>query len=124
MYQQVTILGNVGSEPELKQVGGTAVCEFSVAVNRRWTTSAGEKREETTWFKVSHWGKGGEASAKYLAKGRQVMVVGEVGVSAYVSKSGEAQASLAIRAGTVQFIGGGEKRDGGRDDEGFEDVPF
>ncbi len=124
MYQQITIVGNVGKEPELKEVGGTKLCEFSVAVSRKWTTSGGEKREETTWFKVTQWGKGAEASARYLSKGRQVLVVGEVSVSAYVSKSGEAQASLGIRASTVQFIGGGEKRESAVERDEFEDVPF
>ena len=49
MYQQITIIGNVGRDPEMRYTqGGVAVCDFSVAVNKRYTTAGGEQRDETT----------------------------------------------------------------------------
>ena len=59
-YQLTTIVGNLGDDPEMRYLDdGTAVTTFSVATNRRWTDAEGEKREETTWFRVTTWRKQG-----------------------------------------------------------------
>ncbi len=137
MYQQVTIVGNVGRDPELRYLqNGTAVCDFSVAVNRRFTSN-GEQRDETTWFKVTCWRQLAETVNQYLSKGRQVLVIGEVKASAYLDKSGQPTASLELTANTVKFLGnrsegGGSDQDGGYNNryEDFappgqvDDIPF
>ena len=76
MYQKVIIVGNLGTDPEMRYMpDGTAVTNFSVATNRRWTDRAtGEPREETTWFRVSVWRQQAETANQYLSKGRQVLV--------------------------------------------------
>ena len=53
-YQYTVIIGNVGRDPEMRYTqAGVAVCDFSVAVSRRWQDkNTNEKREETTWFRV------------------------------------------------------------------------
>lgn len=106
MYQQITIIGNVGRDPEMRYTqGGVAVCDFSVAVNKQYKTAAGDLRDETTWFRVTCWRELAETMAKYLTKGKQVMVVGEIHGSAYVDKSGMAAATLEITADKVKFLG-------------------
>jgi single-strand DNA-binding protein len=106
MYQQIIIIGNVGRDPEMRYTqGGVAVCDFSVAVNKKYTTSGGEQRDETTWFRVTCWRQLAETMGKYLTKGKQVMVVGEVGASAYTDKSGQPAATIEITASTVKFLG-------------------
>ncbi len=119
MYQQITIVGNVGRNPELRYTqNGVAVCDFSVAVNKV-TNVNGEKREKVTWFKVTAWRQLAELVNQYVQKGRQVMVVGEVSVSAYTDKSGQPAATLELTANEVRFLGG---RDGGGEGRGnFED---
>lgn len=115
MYQQITIVGNVGREPELRYTNsGIAVCDFSVAVNRRTKTSSGEQIDETTWFRITAWRNLAEVVAQYLKKGRQVMVVGTVKASAYLDKAGQPAATLEITANEIKFLG---SREGG---EGFE----
>jgi single-strand DNA-binding protein len=110
MYQSITILGNVGRDPELRYLqNGVAVCDFSVAVNKRFNVN-GEQREETTWFRVTCWRQLAETVKQYLTRGRQVMIVGEVRATAYLDKSGQPAATLEITAQTIKFIGG---RDGG-----------
>jgi single-strand DNA-binding protein len=100
MRAQIQIAGNLGSEPELKSVGDSNVCSFSVAVNRK---VKGEK--VTDWFNVSVWGKTGEACAKYLAKGKQVVVAGALEPRAYTTTgSGEDRVSLDVRANEVHFL--------------------
>lgn len=132
MYQQITIIGNVGRDPEMRYTqGGVAVCDFSVAVNKRYTTAGGDQRDETTWFRVTCWRQLAETMGKYLTKGKQVMVVGEVTASAYTDKSGQPAATLEITANTVKFLGqrqeadensagaGGGNRGGSRGDDDF-----
>ena len=61
MFQQLIAVGNLGRDPELRYTpNGVPVTSFSVAVNRRWTSSDGTPGEETTWFRVSAWRKLGE----------------------------------------------------------------
>lgn len=107
-YLKLVIVGNLGNDPELRYTsGGDPVCNFSVAVNRKWTGKDGQKHEETTWVKVAAWGKLAETCNQYLLKGRQVLVEGEVlKADAYSNKDGEAKASLVLTAQNVRFLGG------------------
>jgi len=124
-FQQTIIIGNVGRDPELKYTqSGTAVCDFSVAVSRRWTdSSSGQQREKTTWFRVSAWRGLAETCKQFVHKGMQVMVAGDVDVSAYVDQSGEARGSLELTARDIQFLGGRDDANaGGREEQ--EQMPF
>ena len=70
------------------------------------------RTDETTWFRVAVFGRQAEPCARYLAKGRKVLVVGRVSARAYTANDGEVRASLEIRASTVQFLSGrGEDED-------------
>jgi single-strand DNA-binding protein len=124
MLNQFSIIGNVGNTPELRYTQqGVAVCDFSVAVNKRYKTANGEQREETTWVKVTCWRGLAENVAQYLKKGRQVYVSGEASVSAYMSKdNSEPRASLELTANNVTFIGGRDDAQSGGDSG--ESLPF
>lgn len=117
MYQQTTIIGNVGRDPELRYLqNGVAVCDFSIATNKRFTTANGEQRDETTWFRVTCWRQLAETVKQYVTRGKQVMVVGEVKATAYLDKSGQPAASLEITAQTIKFLGGREGGASGGDE--------
>jgi single-strand DNA-binding protein len=117
MYQKVIVLGNLGNDPELRYTAqGDAVASFSLAANRRWTNSDGQPGEETTWFRVSVWGKQAESVNQYLAKGRQVLVEGRLtpdratgGPRIWTGDDGQPRASFELRALMVQFLGGGSR---------------
>jgi single-strand DNA-binding protein len=109
----IAIVGRVGRDPETRQTdGGKTVTNFTVADNRRYTAGDGEQREETTWFRVSAWGKLGEICGQYLRKGREVAVVGRVrgdengNPRVWQGQDGEARASFEVTARSVQFLGG------------------
>lgn len=136
-YQQITIVGNVGRDPELKYLpSGVPVCNFSVAVNERRGT--GENRtEKTTWFRVAAWRQLAETVSQYLTKGRQVMVVGTVEARAYTDNAGQPAVSLDITARDIVFLGqrgdgqggsGGDYADdysgGAGSAESMSDIPF
>jgi single-strand DNA-binding protein len=116
MFQQLILVGHLGSDPELRYTAdGTPVAHFSVAVNRRWTKEDGSQGDETTWFRVTTWRKQAETVNQYLKKGSQVMVVGRVSGRGYVGADGTPRASLEVTADTVKFLGGAPRS---------EDSPF
>jgi single-strand DNA-binding protein len=130
-YQYTVIIGNVGRDPELRYTpSGVAVCDFSLAVNRTWTDrQSNERREETTWFRVTCWRQLAEIANQYVVKGRQVMVAGRIGASAYIGQDGEARASLELTALDLQLLGRRDEGfESGGEDEGYpsepEDLPF
>ena len=112
MYQQTTIVGNVGQAPELRySQGGVAACNFSVAVNEKWTDkTTDEKREKTTWFRVTCWRGLAETVNQYVTKGMLVMVIGTITASAWM-KDDTPQATLELTAQTVKFLSRVEDQD-------------
>ena len=139
-YQKVIIVGNLGRDPEMRYTpDGTAVTSFSVATNRKWTNSDGSQGEETVWFRVSVWRKQAEIAAKYLAKGRQVMIEGRMtpdratgGPRVWTGQDGTPRASFEMTADRIIFLSGrseGQTSGGGgvRDDQNYvaeDDIPF
>ncbi len=107
MYQEITIAGNLGRDPELRYLpSGQSVCDFSVAVTERWTDrQTNEAQEKTTWMRVTCWGRLAEICNEHLSKGRQVLVVGTIDASAWTGQDGEARATLELTARTVKFLG-------------------
>jgi len=113
MYQKMIIIGNLGSDPEMRYMAnGTAVTNFSVATNRRFKRGE-ETVDETTWFRVSVWGRQAETANQYLSRGRRVMIEGRLrpdpqtgGPRTYQRNDGSAGASFELTADNVQFLGG------------------
>ena len=104
---KIIVIGNLGRDPEMRYLpSGRSVTNFSVASSRRYTTSAGEQREETQWFNVSAFGRLGESCNQYLAKGRQVYVEGRLNSRTYQDRNGETRVSLDVNATEVHFLGG------------------
>ena len=112
MYSKILIVGNVGRDPEMRYTpSGQAVTSFSVATNRQYTNNNGESIKETTWFRVSAWGKQAETCNQYLRKGSKVLVEGRLtsdpstgGPRIWTSQDGNPRASFEISAGTVRFL--------------------
>src|SRR6266705_3711363 len=102
---QITIVGNVGSAPELSY-GQSSVpfCRFSVAVNEQWKTD-GEKREKVTWFPVVAFNSLAETCANYIDRGRLVAIQGRVQTREYEDRAGTKHQVMQILAEKVTFLG-------------------
>lgn len=114
---KLMIIGNLTRDPELRSTpNGIAVCSFTVAVNRRRSSSAeAGSQPEADFFRVSAWRQLGENCARYLAKGRKVAVVGSVTVNTYTGQDGTTRASLEVNADDVEFLSPrGEGGEGGQ----------
>lgn len=107
MYQQITLVGNLGNDPEMRYTpSGVPVASFSLAVSRSWVGQDGQRQEKTTWFRVTAWRKLAETVSQYLSKGRQVLVIGEIeDARPYTDRDGNLRAALEVTAQTVRFIG-------------------
>ena len=122
MYQLIIVAGNVGKDPEMRYMpDGKAVTSFSVATNRQYTGSNGEQVKETTWFRVTTWGKTAEVCNQYVKKGSKVLVEGRLtadkntgGPKIWTRQDGTAGASFEISAASVRFLSSrGEAGDSG-----------
>ena len=97
---KIILIGNLTSVPEIKGTpSGQTVCSFGLAVNER---RGGQ--EQTTFFKVSAWGKLGETCKTYLDKGKKVFVSGPLTARAYSKSDGTAAVSLEVTASDIEFL--------------------
>lgn len=104
-YNNITIVGNLGKDPEQRAVGDdNSVTSFTVATSRKFKTRNGDLKEETQWHRVSVWGTRGENCARYLSKGSKVLVSGEMRYRKYTTEDGQERMSADISANEVQFL--------------------
>lgn len=86
---KVQLIGNLTRDPELKYTPtGMAVCTFTIATNRSWTTDTGEKKEEADFTRIVSWNKLAEICGQLLKKGRKVYVEGRLSNRSYQDKEG------------------------------------
>ena len=120
MYQKLILVGNLGKDPEMRYApNGDAVTSLNVATNRKYTDKGGQKVEETTWFRVSVWGKQAETCNQYLKKGSKVLIEGRLqadkatgGPRIWTRQDGTAGSSFEVTAESVRFLSGGQGGDG------------
>lgn len=97
------IIGRLVRDPELKYTGsGVAVCEFALAVDRPYKSESGP---DVDFFDCVVWRQTAENVAKFLTKGRQVAVEGEVHIDSYTNKNGEKRRKTVVNAVRVEFLG-------------------
>lgn len=130
MYNRVTLVGNLGRDPELRYTAnGSAVCNLSVATNEVWKDNTGEQRKRTTWWRVAVWGKQAESCSEYLNKGRPVLVEGRMRADengnprVFERGDGSWGSSFEVTAQTVRFLPGRGESGSGMDSETEFDVP-
>ena len=108
---KMLVIGNLGSDPEMRYTpNGNPVTSFTVATNRNYTTSSGERREETEWFRVVAWNQLAEHCNQFLAKGRRVYVEGRLKSDTWTGQDGQTRFRNEIIANSVLFLdrsGGG-----------------
>lgn len=83
------LIGNLTRDPELRYTpNGTAVCSFSIATNRNWTTDTGEKKDEAEFHRIVAWNKLAEICSQFLVKGRKVYVEGRLVTRSWNAQDG------------------------------------
>lgn len=139
MFHTIIIVGRLGRDPEMRYLpSGQAVCDFSVATSRQYNDASGQQVKETTWFRISVWGKQAESCNQYLRKGSPVLVEGRLvpdketgGPRLWDRQDGTKAASFEVSAATVRFLPSQRDGQGAYQEEGApvqsadtEDIPF
>ena len=110
------IVGRLGADPEIRFTGtGRAVANFRIATDSVWKDRDGNRQKSTEWHQIVVWGAQAETCAKYLTKGREVYVEGEIRTRNYEGKDGNKRYVTEIVAQQVRFLGGAGDRSGARD---------
>ena len=106
MFQQLTLVGHLGGDPELRHTAsGVPVASFSIAVSRSWVGQDGQRQEKTTWFRVSAWRKLAETVNQYLHKGSKALVICEIDEArSFTDRNGETRVSIDATASTIRFL--------------------
>jgi single-strand DNA-binding protein len=101
---KIQLIGRLGKDPETRFTPkGTKVCNFSLAVDRRWKTTTGEPKETTDWFNIEAWGKLGEFCQSFLTKGRLVYLEGRLQTDRY-EHDGETRYFTKVVARQMQLL--------------------
>ena len=101
---KVYLIGNLTRDPEMRSTStGIPVCNFSIAVNRRFK-NAQTGQQETDFFNIVAWRQLAELCSRYLAKGRKVAVFGSIQTRSYEAQDGTKRTAFDIVADEVEFL--------------------
>ena len=108
---RVTLLGNLGADPETKKTaGGQTITLFNLATSNAWTNREGQRQEHTEWHRIVAWGKLAETCAEYLTKGRKVYIEGRIQTRSWEDDKGQKRYTTEVVASQVLFLGGNQDR--------------
>lgn len=103
---KVLIIGHLGRDPEMRYTPtGRPVTTFSVATNRNWSSTDGEKHNETEWFNVVSWGNLAEFCKQHLGKGQQVYIEGRLQTRRWEDSEGTKHVTVEIVANEALILG-------------------
>ena len=103
---KVMIIGHLGKDPEMRYTpNGRAVTTFSVATNRSWVTSDGDRKTDTEWFNVVAWGNLAEICNQHLARGQQVYIEGRLQTRSWEDNNGQRHFRTEVVANEMIILG-------------------
>ncbi len=103
---KVILVGNLGSDPEIRTTpGGQRVANFRMATSRSWTGQDGQRQEKTEWHSIVAWGKLADICERFLNKGKQVYVEGRLETRSWQDKEGQTRYKTEVICETMQMLG-------------------
>jgi single-strand DNA-binding protein len=125
---KIMLIGNVGTDPEMHYTpNGSPVTSFRMATSHIFTTSQGERKQETEWFTIEAWNRLAEQCNQFLIKGRRVYVEGRLRTDSWEGRDGQKRYRLKVTASQVLFLDRGVAVAPLSEEEGeieMEDLPF
>ena len=104
-YNRVILMGNLTRDPELKTLPSqTVVCDFALAVNRRWKDTDGADREEVLFIDCAAFGKTGQTIAESLTKGRPIHVEGHLRLEQWEQEDGQRRSKIRVVVEQFRFV--------------------
>jgi len=135
-FNKVLLMGNLTRDPQLSYTPNqTAVVDFGMATNRRWTSQDGTQREETCFVDCRAFGRLAENINKYLSKGRPLFVEGRLTFDSWTAQDGTKRSKHRVTVEKFQFLSGaadvgqrepsaGEAGPGPQQQDSTDDIPF
>jgi len=106
-FNKVLLMGNLTRDPQLSYLPSqTAVVDFGLAVNRRWTGKDGQDKNEVCFVDCRAFGRMAENINKYMSKGRQLFVEGRLTFNSWTAQDGTKRSKHRVTVENFQFLGG------------------
>ena len=123
MYNKITIIGNVGKDPETRTLeNGTKVTSLTLATSETWKDKQGNKKEEVQWHAVQLWRGLAEVAEQYVKKGSKLLIEGKVTYRSYEDKEGVTKYITEIVGKEMKMLGGKPQQQ--ENEPVKEDLPF
>lgn len=108
-YNRVILMGNLTRDPQLSVLpSNTPVCEFGLAINRRWRGQDGNMQDEVCYVDCSAYGRQAETFNQYMTKGRPVLVEGRLRLRQWETEDGQKRSKLSVVVERFQFVSQGQ----------------
>ncbi len=112
-YNKVVLMGHLTRDPELRvTTSGLSICKIGLAINRAFTNSHGDLQEEVCFVDVDAFGRQADTIAKYMVKGRPILVEGRLKLDRWQTRQGEQRSKLCVVLETFKFLGRGAEDNG------------
>ena len=107
-FNRVILAGNLTRDPQLSYTpSNTAVCEFGMAMNRKWRDRDGNQKDEVCFVDVTSYGRQAETINQYMKKGSPMLVEGRLRYRQWTNKEGQNRTRLDVVVENFTFLGGG-----------------
>jgi len=117
-------IGNLGKDPEVKQINDTKLASFSIGISESWKDKSGQKQTATEWVNCVVWGKLAGVVEQYLKKGSQVYIEGKLKTDSY-EKDGQKRYSTKVNVMSLEMLGSkSEANTQASDSKETDDLPF
>jgi single-strand DNA-binding protein len=141
-YNKILLMGNLTRDPQLSYTPSqTAVVDFGLATNRKWTAQDGSQRDETCFVDCRAFGRMAENINKFFRKGKPIFVEGRLSFDTWTGQDGVKRSKHRVTVENFTFLPGtgggpGQAAPGGYDEPGMpsrgpggepipdEDIPF
>lgn len=122
----VTLMGNVTREIELKHTqGGTELCDFGLAINKKWKDNAGNQKESVCFVDITCWGKTADIASRYVQKGHKVLIEGELTLDQWEDKNGGGKRSkLKVTCQRLHLLPNGKREQQAASGEGSQETQY
>lgn len=124
-FNKVILMGNLTRDPEVRELpGGGSVTTLGLAVNEKWTTKDGEKREDVCFVDVDAFGRQGEVVMEYFGKGKPILIEGKLRFRSWEDGDGNKRSKHSLVLDRFSFVGSRDSSNGQLPDSTDNDVPF
>jgi len=107
-FNKVILAGNMTRDPELRDAGSSQVCEFGIAINRKWKGQGGQQQEDVCYVDCTAWARTAEVIDQYFEKGKPILIEGRLQLDQWQDRqTGDNRSKLKVVVERFEFLGDG-----------------